>query len=295
MTTQTMTLGYVGLGLMGWPMTERLLAAGHAVTVWNRSREKLRPALDAGAKEAKTPADVARAADIVFTCVTDDRAMEAVVFGENGIAQAATSAKIVIDCSTIKPDACRSMAQRLREETGMGWIDAPVTGGTAGARAGKLVVMAGGTEADIERVRPIMTAVSQSFTRMGPQGAGVVTKLCNQVIVACGKAVLSEMLLLARDGGIDPASVPGALKGGSADSWQLQNEAPRIAARDFDKPRGTAATILKDLNIIREFAQQCGTAMPVTALVNELFRLHIARGHGGRDSPSIYDTIDGKR
>jgi 3-hydroxyisobutyrate dehydrogenase len=295
MTDGKTPLGYIGLGLMGWPMTERLLAAGHPVTVWNRSREKLAPALAAGAKEAATPADVARTADIVFTCVTDDRSMDAIVFGENGVAQAGAPNKILIDCSTIKPDACRRMAKRLRDETGMGWIDAPVTGGTAGARAGKLVVMAGGTEADIDRLRPIMTAVSQSFTRMGPQGAGLVTKLCNQVIVACGKVVLSEMLLLARDGGIDPASVPAALKGGSADSWQLQNEAPRIAARDFDTPRGTANTILKDLNIIHAFAQEAGTAMPVTALVNELYRLHIARGQGGRDSPSIYDTIDGKR
>lgn len=288
-------IGFIGIGLMGWPMTERLLAAGYSVTVWNRSREKLTRALDAGARVAETPADLARDADIVFTCLTNDRSVEEIVFGQQGVAQTAAPGKILVDCSTIKPEAGRRLAKRLREETGMAWIDAPVTGGVTGARAGKLVIMAGGEEADIERVRPVMAAVSQSFTHMGPQGAGLITKLCNQVIISCGKVVLSEMLLLARDGGIDAQSIPAVLKGGSADSMQLQREAPRMVARDFDTPHGTASTILKDLDIIREFAQQTGTAMPVTALVNELFRLHIARGNGGRDSTSIYDTLDAKR
>jgi 3-hydroxyisobutyrate dehydrogenase len=293
MTDPQPGLGFIGLGLMGWPMAERLLGAGHAVTVWNRSREKLTRAVEAGAKEAVTAAEVARAADVVFVCVTDDKSVEAVVFGEDGIAAAASKDKLLIDCSTIKPDACRRLAKRLRAETGMGWIDAPVTGGVVGARAGRLVIMAGGEEAEIERVRPIMSAVSQSFVRMGPQGAGLVTKLCNQVINSCTKVVLSEMLLLARDGGIDGSRIPEALKGGSADSSQLQREVPRMVARDFDHPHGTAATMLKDLNIIRDFAQEAGTPMPVTALVNELCRLHVARGNGGRDSISIYEAVEG--
>jgi 3-hydroxyisobutyrate dehydrogenase-like beta-hydroxyacid dehydrogenase len=131
-------------------MAERLLGAGHAVTVWNRSRDKLARAIEAGAKEAVTPAEVARAADVVFVCVTDDKSVEAVVFGEHGIAAAASKDKLLIDCSTIKPDACRRLAKRLRAETGMAWIDAPVTGGVVGARAGRLVIMAGGDEAEIE-------------------------------------------------------------------------------------------------------------------------------------------------
>jgi 3-hydroxyisobutyrate dehydrogenase len=286
-------LGFIGLGLMGWPMAERLLGAGHAVTVWNRSREKVARAVEAGAKEAATPAEVAQAANVVFVCVTDDQSVEAVVFGEEGVAEAASKEKLLIDCSTIKPDACRRLAARLRAQAGMGWIDAPVTGGVVGAKAGRLVVMAGGDEADIERVRPIMTAVSQSFIRMGPQGAGLVTKLCNQVINSCTKVVLSEMLLLARDGGIDGSRIPEALKGGSADSSQLQREVPRMVRRDFDHPHGTVATMLKDLNIIREFAQEAGTPMPITALVNELCRLHVARGNAHRDSISIYEVVEG--
>ncbi len=294
MTSVAPPLGFIGLGLMGFPMMERLLSAGHRVTVWNRSPEKLERALSAGAIAADTPADVARSADIVFVCVTDDRAVNEIVFGKDGVATAATDAKILVDCSTIRPAAGRQMAERLRRGTGMAWIDAPVTGGVVGARAGKLVIMAGGTETDIERVRPIMAAVSQSFKRMGPQGAGLVTKLCNQVIVSCGKVVLSEMLLLARDGGVDGAMIPEALRNGSADSTQLQREAPRMVARDFDNPHGTASTILKDLDIISEFARDVGGTMPLTNLVHGLFRAHIADGNGGRDSVSIFEAVEQK-
>jgi 3-hydroxyisobutyrate dehydrogenase len=292
MTSVAPPLGFIGLGLMGFPMMERLISAGHRVTVWNRSPEKLERALAAGAIAADTPAEVARSADIVFVCVTDDRAVNEIVFGEDGVAAAATDAKILVDCSTIRPAAGRQMAERLRRETGMAWIDAPVTGGVVGARAGKLVIMAGGMETDIERVRPIMAAVSQSFRRMGPQGAGLVTKLCNQVIVSCGKVVLSEMLLLARDGGVDGAMIPEALRNGSADSTQLQREAPRMVARDFDNPHGTASTILKDLDIISEFVRDVGGTMPLTSLVHELFRAHIADGNGGRDSVSIFEAVE---
>ena len=291
----TTKLGFIGLGLMGWPVTERLLAAGHPVTVWNRSRAKTDLAAARGAKTADHPAGVAHAADIIFVCVTDDRSVAEVVFGENGIVHAATKDKILVDCSTIKPDACRLIARRLRDETGMAWIDAPVTGGVVGAKAGRLVIMAGGESADIERVRPVMGAISQSFVHMGPQGAGLVTKLCNQVINSCTKVVLSEMLMLARAGGIDGRRLPEVLKGGSADSSQLQREVPRMVDRDFDHPHGTVATMMKDLNIIRELAQETGTSMPVTALVNELCRLHASRGNGGRDSISIFEALEGTR
>ena len=285
-------LGYIGLGLMGWPMTERLLDAGCPVTVWNRSRDKIVPALEKGAREGASPEDVARKSDIVQTCVTDGAAMEEVVFGPDGIVESATADKILIDYSTIPPDAARDMAARLKDKTGMRWIDAPVTGGVVGARAGRLIIFAGGEEADIEAVRPSVEPMAQAFTRMGPQGAGLVTKLCNQTINACVKVVLSEMLSLARDGGIDGAGLPEVMKGGSSDSSQLQREVPRMAARDFERPHGTAATILKDLDIIANFARAGGTAMPITALVRELYRLHIAKGDGDLDSISIFKLFD---
>lgn len=286
------TLGYIGLGLMGWPMTEHLLDAGRPVTIWNRNPDKMAPALKKGAREGASPEDVAHQSDIVQTCVTDGAAMEEIVFGRDGIIEGATPKKILIDYSTIPPDAARDMAARLKDKTGMRWIDAPVTGGVVGAQAGKLVIFAGGDEADIEAVRPTVELMAQSFTRMGPQGAGLVTKLCNQTINACVKVVLSEMLSLARDGGIDGAVLPKVMKGGSADSSQLQREVPRMVARDFDNPHGTVLTLHKDLGIIADFARAGGTAMPVTALVSELYRLHIAKGDGGLDSISIFKLFD---
>ncbi len=294
-TSRAFNLGFIGLGLMGWPMAERLLRAGHRVSVWNRSRDKMAKAVEAGARATATPADVAREADVVLLCLTDDSAVEQVVFGEGGVAQNATTDKILVDCSTIRPEACRRLAARLRRETGMAWVDAPVTGGVTGARAGRLVIMAGGEVDEIERVRPVMAAVSQSFVHMGPQGAGLVTKLCNQVINSCTKVVLSEMLMLAAAGGIDGSRLPEALRGGSADSSQLQREVPRMVERDFDHPHGTVATMMKDLDIIREFAQNAGIAMPLTGLVNELCRLHVARGNGWRDSISIFEVVEGRR
>jgi len=235
---------------------------------------------------------VAHNSDIVQICVTDGAAMEEIVFGPSGIVESAMADKILIDYSTIPPDAARDMAARLKDKTGMRWIDAPVTGGVVGARAGRLIIFAGGEETDIEAVRPSVEPMVQAFTRMGPQGAGLVTKLCNQTINACVKVVLSEMLSLARDGGIDGAVLPQVMKGGSADSSQLQREAPRMVARDFDNPHGTVRTIHKDLGIIADFARESGTAMPVTALVSELYRLHIAKGDGELDSISIFKLFD---
>ena len=252
----------------------------------------MQPALAKGAVETASPEDVARRSEIVQLCVTDAAAVEEVVFGKNGVAGAAKSDKVLIDYSTIPPDASREMATRLRDKTGMAWIDAPVTGGVVGARAGRLVVFAGGDEAVIERVRPVILHMAMSLTRMGPQGAGLVTKLCNQTVNACTKLVLIEAITLARDGGIDPALLPQVMKGGSADSSQLQREVPRMVARDFAKPHGTVATMMKDLDIIANFAREAGTAMPITGMVREFYRLHVARGHAKLDSISICQMFD---
>ena len=285
-------LGFIGIGLMGLPMTRCLLEAGYAVTVWNRSRDKLAPVLELGGREAATPAEVAEASDMVLLCVTDSAAVEAVVFGAGGVAEAGSGEKILVDHSTIHPAAARRMAARLGEQCAMGWVDAPVTGGRAGAFAGKLVILAGGEARHVDAVRPVMAAVSHRFAHMGPGGMGLVTKLCNQLVNSCNKVVLSEMLALARDGGLDGGKLPAVLAGGSADSRQMQVEAPRMAARDFSPPHGTAATIMKDLSIIADFAAETGTALPVTGLVTQLYRMHIADGNGDLDSISIRKLYD---
>ena len=209
-------LGYLGLGMMGFPMSRRLIKAGHDVTVWNRSAAKAVALVEAGAKAAACPRDVASAAGIIFMCLTDAAAVEAVVFGRDGVAETPGAGKLVVDFSSIHPDAARGIAARLQAANGMGWIDAPVSGGTMGAEEGTLAVMAGGDAADIERVRPYVLAMARRLTHMGPIGAGQTAKLCNQVIVGCAMAVLAEATRLAVNAGIDAKRLPEALAGGFA-------------------------------------------------------------------------------
>ncbi|MEO8144199.1 MAG: NAD(P)-dependent oxidoreductase, partial [Betaproteobacteria bacterium] len=189
-----MKLGYIGLGLMGKPMALRLLAAGHEMTVWNRSRDKLAPLLEKGAKAAGSPAEVACASEIVMMCVTDQKAAEDVLFSSQGVVHG--SAKLVIDFSSIAPASARDFSKRLAAK-GIGMIDAPVSGGVPGAEKGTLVVMAGGKAEDFERVRPVVMQLALRFTRMGDSGAGQVTKLCNQIIVGGLLPVLAEAIRLA--------------------------------------------------------------------------------------------------
>jgi 3-hydroxyisobutyrate dehydrogenase len=281
-------LGYVGLGLMGMPMTLRLLAAGHAVTVWNRSPGKAGTLVEAGASGATCPRDVATSASIIFTCVTDAAAVEEVVFGADGLAAAPGEGKVVVDFSSIHPDATCAIARRLKEANGMAWIDAPVSGGSKGAEEGTLAVMAGGEAADIERVRPYVLAMARRFTHMGPTGAGQTTKLCNQVIVGCAMAVLAEATRLATNAGIDAARLPEALAGGFADSIPLQLFVPRMVQGIHSPPLGHIATMLKDLDSVVDVAHDTSTPVPMASLAAQLFRLaKVSRG-ADADALEIY-------
>jgi 3-hydroxyisobutyrate dehydrogenase len=281
-------LGYLGLGLMGMPMTQRLLNAGHDVTVWNRSAGKAAALVAAGAKPAAAPRDVAAKAGIVFMCLTDAAAVEQVVFGPGGIASADGATKLVVDFSSIHPDAARSIASRLKAANGMGWIDAPVSGGTKGAEEGTLAVMAGGDAADIERVRPYVLAMARRLTHMGPTGAGQTTKLCNQIISGCSMAVLAEATRLASNAGIDAARLPEALAGGFADSIPLQLFVPRMAHGIHSPPLGHIASILKDLDTVVEVAHDTSTPVPMTALAAQLFRMAKAARGANADALEIY-------
>jgi 3-hydroxyisobutyrate dehydrogenase len=281
-------LGFIGLGLMGLPMTRRLLAAGREVVVWNRSPAKRDEAVASGARAAESPAAVARAAEVVFLNLTDTAAVDAVVFGPNGLAEADGAGRIVVDFSSIRPDATRDIAQRLAAANGMAWIDAPVSGGTKGAEEGSLAIMAGGDAADVERVRPDVLLMASRLTHMGPTGAGQATKLCNQVIVGSLMAVLAEATRLARNSGIDPALLPEALAGGFADSKPLQLFVPRMAAAIHDPPLGHAYTILKDLDTARDVARENGTPVPMASLAAELFRTLTATRGPEADALEIY-------
>ena len=208
MSNEKPSLGFIGLGLMGSPIALKLREAGYPLAVWGRTVAKLEAALAAGAEALDSPRAVAAASDIVFLCVTDTAAVEAVVFGDDGVAAGAAAGKVLVDHSSIRPDASRALAARLLDETGMAWIDAPVSGGAAGVEAGTLVVMAGGTPEAFARVEPVMTSYAGRATLMGPSGAGQTTKLINQALVGVGFAVIAEIAALARDAGMDAAQIP---------------------------------------------------------------------------------------
>ena len=285
-------LAFLGLGLMGAPMARRLLAAKHRVAVWNRSRDKLAPFVGQGARPAGSAAEAARGAEITMICLTDTKAVEEVVFGSGGIAEGMSAGKILVDFSSIRPDATRRFAARLKAERGAGWIDAPVSGGVPGAEQGTLAIMAGGESGDVERVRPVVMSLCSRFTHMGPSGAGQTTKLCNQIIVGCGLAVMAEAIKLAEDAGVDASRLPECLKGGFADSRPLQIFGPRMASRVFEPSLGASETLLKDLDTANDLARETGTALPMSALAAAVFRMLKARGRGGDDPSTLITLLD---
>lgn len=268
-------LGYVGMGAMGQPMATRLAGAGHDLTVWNRTAAKMEPVLAAGAKAAASPKEVAEAADIVFACVTDSNAVRETVFGDDGVAAGASKGKIFVDMSTIHPFDAREFAGRLEKDSGMKWIDAPVSGGSKGAAEGTLIVMAGGDAADIETIRPHVEPMAQRLTHMGPLGSGLASKVCNQMIIGGTIAVIAEALNFAHRFGVTASDLPDCLKGGWADSPLLQNHARRMLAAEgvaTKRPAGIGS-YLKDMDIACNLGRATASPMPVTALVSELYRL----------------------
>src|SRR5437868_7221492 len=285
---QAEKLGYLGLGMMGFPMARRLINAGHDVAVWNRSAGKAAALVEAGAKLKAHPRDVASSASILFMCVTDGAAVQEVAFGRDGLAAVSGAGKLVVDFSSIHPDAARDIAARLKAANGMGWVDAPVSGGNKGAEEGTLAVMAGGDGADIERVRPYVLAMARRLTHMGPIGAGQTTKLCNQVIVGCAMAVLAEATRLAINAGIDAGRPPEALTGGFADSIPLQLFLPRMVQGIHSPPLGHIATMLKDLDAVVDVAQTTSTPVPMAALASQLFRMAKTLRGADADALEIY-------
>ncbi|HEY6966722.1 MAG TPA: NAD(P)-dependent oxidoreductase [Burkholderiales bacterium] len=275
-----MKLGYIGIGLMGKPMVLRLLAAGHEVTVWNRSRDKLAPVLEKGAKAADSPAAVANASEIVMMCVTDQKAAEEVLFSSSGVIHG--SAKLVVDFSSIAPASARSFHEKLKTRN-IFLVDAPVSGGVPGAEKGTLAIMAGGRAEDIERARPVVMHLAQRFTRMGESGAGQVTKLCNQIIVGSLFPVIAEAVRLAEAAGVDSRMLPEALKGGFADSLPLQVFGARMASRQFEPPLGTNAIMLKDLENAAAVARENGVSLVMAQAAADLYRLLKAQGKGEKD------------
>lgn len=281
--------GFCGLGKMGAPMARRLADAGHAVHVWNRSpagAQALAAQAGDNCSVCATPADVARNADLVMLCLTDGAAVESVVFGPQGLASGASAATTLVDHSSIAPALTQALAARWREATGGAWIDAPVSGGTAGAQAGTLAIMAGGDAAAVDAAAPVLAAYAARVTRMGDVGAGQATKLANQTIVASTIAAIAEAVMLAQRSDIDAARMPDALRGGWADSVLLQTLLPRMLTPPV-QASGTIRVMLKDLDTVQEMARERGAALAVAGTVRRWLARAVAAGYGDADISQI--------
>ncbi|MEX2519733.1 MAG: NAD(P)-dependent oxidoreductase, partial [Paracoccaceae bacterium] len=279
-------IGFIGIGLMGEPMAARLLGAGYPLTVWNRSAAKTENLVANGVMLAKTPAQAAEAGGIVCLNLMDTAAVEAVVFGPDGVASAKSDA-VLVDFSTIPPEVTRDFAARLKASNGMDWVDAPVSGGATGAEAGTLAIMAGGDAAAVERARPIMAHLSARFTHMGPSGAGQSTKLVNQIISGCTMAVVAEAVAFAERTGVDPNLLMEALAGGFADSKPFQIFGARMAADMFDPPLGATYTMIKDLDQVARTGAPVGAHLPLVSAALGVMRESADRGEGGLDIAAI--------
>ena len=279
-------IGFIGLGLMGSPIAMKLIDAGCPVSVWGRNPEKVASAVAAGAKVAPSPGALAREVDIVMLCVTDTAAVETLVFGGGGIREGASDGKILIDHSSIRPAATREMAARLADDTGMDWLDSPVSGGPPGVARKTLVVMCGGEARVFEAALPVMETYAGRCTLMGPIGAGQTTKLLNQAMCAVAFVAVAEITALAKRAGIDAAKIPPALAGGRADSRILQEFMPRMAANDRTRS-GRIDTMVKDLDAVAEFARACGAEIPCATLAAEIHRTLVAQGMGPEDPAAI--------
>lgn len=283
-------LGYIGLGLMGGGMARNLLKAGFSVTVHNRSRGKVDALVAEGASATSSPREVAEASDIVFTNLPDGPDVEKVVLGDEGIMQAARPGLIVVDHSTIAPAIARHIAAELAK-VGVSFLDAPVSGGDVGARAGTLTIMVGGEAKALERARPALEAMGKTITHVGASGAGQVTKAANQIMVAAQMVAEAELLVLAQKSGVDPAVVVEAIRGGAAQCWTLDQKPQRLLSGERG-PGFKAVHQAKDLGIVLQTAKECGATLPLTAVATQLFNAQVARGEGDLDNSAVLGVIE---
>ena len=284
-------LGFIGLGLMGQGFTKRLVERGYQVTGYDLDVAKIEQAAAHEVIPASSAAEVAANSDIILMCVTSTDGVRQAVFGPNGIEETAKEGMVLIDHSTSIVKDTKEMAEKLKKSTGMGWIDAPVSGGPEGAEAGSLAIMAGGDDADIKKVQPIVDSVSSAFTVFGPVGSGQVAKMVNQILVLNNYAVIAEALALAEAGGIDASKIPDALATGHAGSNLLKTAFPRMIARDF-APKGYARQILKDLDMLHDLAKGLKSPTPMSSQTASLFRILNSKGHEELDGMAILKLFD---
>ncbi|PQA79973.1 2-hydroxy-3-oxopropionate reductase [Limnohabitans sp. TS-CS-82] len=282
-----MKLGFIGLGIMGAPMAQHLLAAGHEMFV--RTRSKVPEGLQ-GATVCATNADVARAADIIFLMLPDTPDVQAVLFGKDGVAEGLSAGKVVVDMSSISPIDTKAFAQQINAK-GAEYLDAPVSGGEVGAKAASLTIMVGGTEDTFARVKPLFELMGKNITHVGGNGDGQTTKVANQIIVALNIAAVGEALLFASKAGADPAKVRAALMGGFASSRILEVHGERMIKRTFN-PGFRIALHQKDLGLALSGAKAMGVALPQTASAAQLMQVCAAQGWDQLDHSALVKSLE---
>lgn len=287
----THSVALVGAGVMGFSIGSRLLETGHDLYVFDLDKEKVAALVKKGATASVSSADASSKVDFVITSLNASRIVELAVFGDSGVAAGARPGTVIIDMSSIEPDAAMNMADKAKT-MGLGWVDSPLSGGAPKAMTGELTLMAGGDAKDVERAYEILQHLSSNYTHMGPAGAGQTTKLINQVLCGLGFLAVAEATRLAQDAGVDAAKIPQALKGGRADSALLQEYLPRYANKDYRRT-GRIDNMVKDLNAAQDLARRSNTSMPLTAVCAEIHRMLTASGLGGEDQAALMEYFDG--
>lgn len=283
----TKRIGFIGLGLLGLPVALRLVSQGFAVVCWNREQDRCDALVAAGALRAESPSDLAERCDTICLCLLDQTAVNAVVFGPDGIAQTSSlRSRVVLDFSTLTPEQTRGNAQRAQKYN-IEWVDAPVSGGPSAAQTGTLTVMAGGAKCALGKVQPILQAVAARVTHVGNVGSGQAMKAINQVLVGGTFVLLAEALALVRQLGLDPDMVPACLAGGMADSQALQQAWPRMASEDFVPPTGRASQLLKDLGNVEAMRLGLSLKLPAIETATSQYRRFVQSGHGNDETVSI--------
>lgn len=283
-------IGFIGLGVMGNPMAKNLIKAGYSLTVWNRTRSKMKELVSMKSNPADSPKEVAETSEIIITMVSDSPDVEEVILGPSGVIEGAKAGDIVIDMSTISPKVTKHIAKILTEK-GIMMLDAPVSGGDVGAKNATLSIMVGGSEEVYERCLPILQVLGKRITYMGENGMGQMTKLCNQVICALNIEAVSEGLTLGARSGLDLTKLLQVVTGGAANSWMLTNLGPKMIHRDF-RPGFKISHQQKDLRLALAAAQELNLPLLGTALVNQMLRVVEAAGFGDKGTQAAILAVE---
>jgi len=279
-------IAYIGLGLMGLPMSRHLVSLGWDVHGYDVRSEQMDLASAAGVQVHSTPTEAVHGCELVVLNLPTTEAVEAVVFGTHGLIKTMRQPQCIVDFSTISVESGQAFSAKLLAQTGCGWVDAPVSGGPSAAGTGTLTVMAGARADDLPRIQALMRDVAARFTVLGPPGSGLVAKMLNQLMVGCLHAAVTELVVLAEAAGIEADLVPSALAGGHADGVLLQQIYPRMRARDF-APRGYARQLLKDLDMVLAYAKSLQVPTPMASQAQALYRMLARLGHAELDTSAL--------